>query len=121
MALNINRGIVASLMKDFQKAAGTGGRISAPEARKVADKAVRMLSEAYEGADSSAGLAKDVKAIATTFRAADKNWKMTGKSYEIQREVFGAKLDGKAGELGALTKQIRNSARTSSVPTYSGS
>ena len=118
MALNIERGIVPSLMKDFSKAAKTGGQISAAETKKIASKAKNMLKEAYDGVDSSAGLAKDVRALAKTFRAADKDFKMTKASYDVQVAVFGKKLDGKGGDLADITKHIRNTARPSVTPGY---
>lgn len=118
MALKIERGIVPALMKDFEKAAKTGNQISTAEVKRVAKKALGMIREAYDGADSSAGLAKDVRAVAKTFRAADKDWKMTGKSYDAQRAVFGKKLDGHGGDMADLVKHIRNTARVNTVSRY---
>lgn len=109
--LTIERGILPALMKDYKEAAASGGRISAPENRRILEKGMRMIEQEFEGASSEKGLAAYRNALAKTRSAADKNWQFTDAADRVSAQVFGKGFDGKSGELGKLEKSIRNSVR----------
>jgi hypothetical protein len=105
-------------MKDYKAAAASGGRVSAAEDKRILEKGMRMISEEFEGATSEKGLAKARNALATTRKAADKNWNFTDAADREAAKVLGAGFTGKGGKMAELEKQIRNTVRSDTYNPY---
>ena len=112
-----------SMAKQFSK---TGNQISGPEAKTLVTMMKNALVNEYEGTTSSSGLAADRNVVARTTKAIVKNakqgkWGINKQGLAALTKAFGPKLDGKAGEVGALVAQIRNDVKQNSTGyTYYG-
>jgi hypothetical protein len=116
--MQIEGGIYKALMKDFKAAAATGNQISAKETRKVLARGMAAIKSTYAGATSEKGLAGHRKALAKTFRAANKNWYFTTAADRVAVGFLGKGLDGKGGSMAAVEQKLRNAIRSPSVAGY---
>ncbi|MBL8955916.1 MAG: hypothetical protein JNK82_34395 [Myxococcaceae bacterium] len=122
--LTIRGGVFPALMTTLKKAAngadGKADSISGPELKKAMKSTLAGIKDRYDGASSEAGLAALRNALVKTFKAADKNWTISSGGYKVAREMLGAKLDGKGGELARLEAAIRSEVRGPTVRPYGG-
>ena len=105
--MKIEGGVVKALMTEFKVASQSGGVISAAEVQRIMRQGIQAMRDDYDGATSEKGLAAERNALAKTFRAADKNWKITSAGYRAAREILGTNLDGKGGEVALAEMKIR--------------
>ncbi len=98
----------------------SGNTISKAEAEKLVGMMKNALVNEYEGQSSSKGLAKDRDVLARTAKAIIKNsdggkWAVTDAARQVLKDAFGAKFDGKSGDVGKLVGQIRNDVKANST------
>lgn len=103
----------------------SGHTISKPEAKQLISMMKNALLNEYEGSTSSKGLAADRNVLARTakaiFKNADGKWNLTDAARAEFKAAFGAKLDGRSGEIGKLVDSIRNDVKSNSTGyTYFG-
>ena len=110
--MKIERGVVPSMMKEFKAAAASGNAISGAEVRRIMSKGIAQLKSEYAGADSEAGIAKTRNALATTFKAAARDWHVTSTGMRAARGMLGPELNGKGGTLAIVEQNLRNEIHT---------
>ncbi|MDP2344878.1 MAG: hypothetical protein Q8O67_28290 [Deltaproteobacteria bacterium] len=102
--------------KQFDK---TGNQISKAEAKTLIGMMKNALVNEFEGSTSSKGLAADRNSLARTVKAIFSNdkgsWALTDAAKAEFKTAFGAKLDGKTGEISKLVSQIRNDVKANST------
>ncbi|MBI4818682.1 MAG: hypothetical protein HY791_20605 [Deltaproteobacteria bacterium] len=106
-----------SRAKDYDK---SGNTISKNETKELVSMMKNALINEYEGSTSSKGLAADRNVLARTAKAIVKNsdhgkWALTDAARAELKDAFGPKLDGKAGTIADLVKQIRNDVKANST------
>ncbi len=116
--MKIEGGVYKALLKDFKKAAESGNAISAPEARKILAKGMSAIKSEFEGASSEKGLAAHRNALATTTKAAMKNWRFGAAAERVAEGFLGKALDGKGGSMAAVEKALRSAIRSPSTYSY---
>jgi hypothetical protein len=102
----------------------SGNQISKGEIRNLGNMMKFALINEYEGATSEKGLAADRNILAKTAKAIARNssqghWSITDAGMKELKAIFGEKLDGKGGEIGALVQHIRNVVRAPESTGYS--
>jgi hypothetical protein len=116
--LTVERGIVPSMMAQYKRAARSGDAVTADEDRKILGKAISMLKDEFDGAESESGLAKLRNAIAKSRKAAARNWTFTAAADRAAHGILGPRLDGKGGTLAKVEQHIRNSVRSGTFSPY---
>ncbi len=107
----VERGVIPALLAQYKAAAKSGGVVSGPEAAQILNDGILMIRSEFVGGDSEKGLAAQRKALATTARAAERNWTFTGPAKTAQVKALGPDLDGKGGTMAVMEKAIRNQVR----------
>ncbi|HEY4219745.1 MAG TPA: hypothetical protein VGO62_00350 [Myxococcota bacterium] len=126
MAITTKNGIYMPALNKAKHAQQSGHAISQKEAGDIVKMMKGALLNEYEGQSSSKGLATDRNVLARTTKAIFKNsddgkWNLTNQGKKVFHEAFGAKLDGKTGQVSKLVDKIRDDVKANSTGfTYFG-
>ena len=126
MSITTKNGLYMPAMGRAKQLQQSGHAISQAEAKQIVSMMKNALVNEYEGQTSSVGLAKDRNVLARTTKAIFKNsddgkWNLTNQGKRVFHEAFGAKLDGKTGNVAKLVEHIRHDVQKNSTGfTYFG-
>ena len=126
MPITTKNGLFMPAMNKAKQAHKTGHAMSQAEAKQIVNMMRNALVNEFEGQTSSRGLAADRNALARTTKAIFKNsndgkWHLTNQAKREFHAAFGAKLDGKTGNIAKLVEKIRDDVSANSTGyTYYG-
>ena len=126
MTITTKNGVFMPALAKAKEFQNSGHAISQTEAKHIVTMMKNALVNEYEGQTSSVGLAKDRNVLARTTKAIFKNsddgkWNLTNQGKRVFHEAFGAKLDGKTGNVAKLVEHIRHDVQKNSTGfTYFG-
>lgn len=112
MTIRTTNGVFTPAVREADRMQNDGTKLTKPEAEKLVEGMTTELKKEYDGATSSAGLAKDRDVLVSTAQVIVDKGNLTQAAKDVFFETFGKKLDGKSEELKDLLASIRSSARS---------
>lgn len=120
MTIRSTNGVFTPAIREADKLQSEGGTLSRADAEKVVTGMTNEIKNEYDGASSSAGLAKDRDVLVNTAQVIVDKGNLTNAAKEVFFETFGKKLDGKSEQLHSLLASIRSQARSDRGFSYNG-
>jgi hypothetical protein len=118
MTIRSTNGVFTPAVREAEKLQ-RDGTLSAADAAHVVEGMTAQLKNEYDGASSSAGLARDRDVMVATAAAIVDKGNLGGAARQVFEETFGKQLDGKSEALKELLSSIRSQARGDRGYSYS--